>query len=135
MAQAPIRIEGLAEFRRELRAAGAKFPREIAKANREAADIVATTARGKAEAQGGVARKAAPSIRAGGTQRAGIVRAGGDRYPYYFGSDFGSVRFKQFPSFLKGGRIVYPSWAEKRPVILERHGEALERALKGAFPL
>lgn len=68
MADAAISVEGLTEFRKELRELGKMFPRELTKIHKEIATVVADKARSNATAMGGQQRHAASKIAGRATQ-------------------------------------------------------------------
>jgi len=154
-----IEVQGLAEFRRALRAAGGQFPKEMRQANIDAAELVVPEARRRApkgphEGKPAV-QPVADSIKAGGTQRAGYVAIGGARSPhapvYEFGGtiprrgqDRSTVAKIQarHGSFEKAGLAVtrvqarpylYPAIAAKTDEIIEAYGEAIDRLTHQAF--
>lgn len=63
MAQPAVEIKGLKEFRRDLKAADAEYPKALRKANKVIADEMAKAAQARASSMGGVRAKAASSIR------------------------------------------------------------------------
>lgn len=135
MAGESIKVEGLTDFRRELKALDASLPKEIQKANKRAAEIVADKARASFAARGGVAPKVAPSVKALASQRYAAVRIGGPQYPYAMGAEWGSNRFRQFdPSRGKQGYSLYPTIRKERDAIVDRMGDALEDIARRAFP-
>lgn len=124
-----VRIDGLIELQRSLREIDKTLPRELRKINLEAAKKVQTTAEGTARSLGGVQAKAADSIRAMAEQRGAMIRIDANKYPYAFGAEFGSIRFKQFPAF-KGsgadaGYFVWPSIRAERDEIVQMYDEKL----------
>lgn len=63
MAQPAVSIPGLRDFRRDLKAVSADFPKALRVAHKQIAADVATAARGKAASMGGVRAKAASKIK------------------------------------------------------------------------
>lgn len=108
-----VRVEGLDDLRRALKAAGDTAPRELTAASKDVATFVADDARGVAEGLGGVAAKVAPSIKGSGTTRGGSVTLGGASYPMAAGAEFGgqgrptTQQFK--PHLGRTGYFVYPT--------------------------
>lgn len=141
-----IRVEGLRDLQRALRAVDAALPKELRQANKEAAEVVAGAARANFAAGTGVAPKVVPSVKALAQQRSASVKIGGARYPYALGSEFGGGKYgpgnptprgghtTQFPPFKKSGYALYPAIAEKRDEVVEAYAEALGRVAKRAFP-
>jgi hypothetical protein len=134
----PVRVEGLAEFQRALKAMDDKLPRELSKANKAAAEMVATKARAKASAQGGVAAKAAPNIKAAAEQRRSKITIGGPKAPYGLGAEFGgqgrpsTMQFK--PHRGREGYALYPTIRDTETEFMELYGKALDELTRRAFP-
>lgn len=89
-----VLVDGLADLRRELRAASAEAPKALQVANKQVATRVADRARsaygGEHQAKSG---RGAASIRARATQTGASVVFGGPRAPYLPGQEFGARRF------------------------------------------
>lgn len=94
--RAAIQVEGLREFRRELRSVDDKWPKVLKRAHQEAADLAAEYARGGADAEGGVVAKAAFSIRAAATTTGGRLRWGGRGFEFADGAFFGALQYQRF---------------------------------------
>lgn len=109
-----IKVEGLAEFTRNLKRLDADLPKMQRKALNAAADIVLDYARPKIPRRSG---RAAASLKAKSTQTAVRVAAGGTKAPYYpwldFGGRVGRKRSVKRP-FIGEGRYIYPALAAKR---------------------
>lgn len=124
MAEA-IRVEGLAEFSRNLKRLDAELPKALRIALNDAADVVVGHARPRIPRRRGRARA---SLRVASTRTRVRVRAGGKRAPHYpwldFGGRVGRNRSVKRP-FLREGRYLYKSYFDKRADI----GAVLERAL------
>lgn len=110
----PIRIEGLAEFSRNLRKLDSDLPKALRVAMNQAADLVISDARPRVPRKTG---KAQASLKARSTRTAVRIQAGGPRAPWYPWLDFGgrvgrrkSVR----RAFLKEGRYLYPAYFRSR---------------------
>jgi hypothetical protein len=129
-----IDVVGLRDLQRELRALDKTMPRELRKANIEAAEVVAQATRQSFSSRPGVAPKVAASVKALGQQRNASVRIGGPKYPYAMGSNFGSIRFKQFPAVKHPDYSLYTSIRSERKEVLDTYDEALKRLTKKAFP-
>jgi hypothetical protein len=121
----PIRVEGLAEFRRNLKKLNADLPKALRIALNQAADIVVGDARPRVPRRSG---RAAASIKARSTQTAVRVVGGSARVAYYPWLDFGgrvgrnkSVR----RAFLKEGRYIYKSYFDNS----DEFAEVLQAAL------
>lgn len=110
----PIRVDGLAEFRRNLKKLDGDLPKALRIALNEAADIVVGDARPRVPTRTG---RAAASIKARSTQTAVRVVGGSKRVPYYPWLDFGGKvgrRKSVRRAFLKEGRYLYRSYFDNR---------------------
>lgn len=134
MADSRIRVDGLKELQTALRQADKDFPKELRLANKEAAEVVAAATRSSFATRPGVAPKVAASVKALAQQRNASVKIGGNAYPYAMGSNFGSIRFKQFPPVKRPDYSLYSSIADKRDETVEVYGEAVDRLMRKAFP-
>lgn len=113
----PIKIDGLAEFNRNLRKLNADLPKALRLAHNEAAQIVADWAAPRVPQRSGRARK---SVKAKSTRTESRVQGGSTRAPYYPWLDFGgkvginkSVRRQFYPD----GRYIYPGLAANRDAV------------------
>lgn len=121
----PIRVEGLAEFRRNLKKLDGDLPKALRLALNEAADIVVDGARPRIPKRTG---RAAATVKARSTQTAARVVGGSARAAYYPWLDFGGRvgRNKSVKrAFLKEGRYIYKSYFDNT----EKFGQVLEEAL------
>lgn len=133
-----IQVDGLKELQSALRAADRDFPKQLRVANKSAADLVAEGTRSSFASRGGVAPKVAPSVKALAQQRNASVKIGGPKYPFALGSEFGSIRYKQFPAW-KGngpdaGYSLYETIRDKRDDVVEVYGDALDKLTARIFP-
>ena len=126
---AGVRVEGLAEVNRALRALGGReFQAELRDAGKEIATEVAADARGKAQSLGGVAAHVAPSISASAGFTSAGVSFGGAAHPAAMGAEFGgqgrptTMQFQ--PHRGHEGYFVYPA--------IRDNGEFIERTYLGA---
>lgn len=122
-----IKIDGLAQFSRNLKKIDSELPKALRIAMNEAADVVVQAARPKVPKRTG---RAARSIRVASTRTAVRVRAGGRRAPYYSWLDFGGRvgrRRSVIRPFLKEGRYLYKEYFDLRDSGELR--QVLERAL------
>lgn len=109
-----IRIEGLKEFRRDLRRLDKSLPKGIRVAGNEAAQIVVKAAKPRIPRRTG---RAAGSVRVASTGTAARVSGGGARVPYYPWLDFGGRvgrRHQTKRPFLKEGRYIWRAFADHR---------------------
>lgn len=108
-----VRVHGLAELNRAMKAIGPDARRDLKKTNLKVAQFVADDARAAAFSLGGVAAKTAPSITAAGRVASAGVSFGGGSYPFAMGAEFGSYRFHQFKPWRGNGSdagyFVYPA--------------------------
>jgi hypothetical protein len=118
-----IRVEGLAEFSRNLKRLDAELPKALRIALNDVADVVVGYARPRIPRRRGRARA---SLRVASTRTRVRVRAGGKRAPHYpwldFGGRVGRNRSVTRP-FLREGRYLYKGYFEKRAdmaLVLER---------------
>ncbi len=112
-----VRVEGLAELQRAVRAArGPSGARLLRLANKEVAETVAARARDRAESLGGVAAKVAPSIKAAAEQRYAKLSFGGARWPMAMGANFGA--YHNVPRNTRRGVVTgwnqFPEWGGNR---------------------
>lgn len=120
-----IRIDGLNEFRANLKTLDRDLPKALRVAFNAAADIVVADARPRVPSKTGRARA---SVKARSTQAFSRVSGGGSKAPHYpwldFGGRVGRNRSVRRP-FLKEGRYIYFSYYRNR----NRYVEVLEEAL------
>jgi hypothetical protein len=116
----PIMIEGLAEFRKNLKTVESGLPKTLRLVGNAGAELIVDWARPRVPSDSGRARA---TVRAASTQTQGRVVGGGTRAPYYPWLDFGgrvgredSVRRQ----FREGGRYIYPGLAARRDEVHER---------------
>jgi hypothetical protein len=105
----PVKIEGLAEFNRNLRKLGSDLPKALRLAHNEAAQLVVDYARPRVPRKTG---RAAGTIKAKSTRTESRVSGGSKRASYYpwldFGGRVGPKRSVHRP-FIKEGRYLYPA--------------------------
>lgn len=114
MSEVAIKIDGLAQFSRNLKKLDSELPKALRIAMNEAADVVVSAARPKVPKRTG---RAARSIRVASTRTAVRVRAGGSRAPHYPWLDFGGRvgrRRSVIRPFLREGRYLYDVYFDKR---------------------
>lgn len=132
-----VRITGLRELRRELRAVDPSWNKELRKVNLAVAQDVAQGTQAAFQRMGGSAPKVAPTVKALASQARGQVKVGGGNSiggQVAMGNLWGSRRFRQFPSATAGGYALYPSLAKLRPDIEDRYLDMLDDLLRRAFP-
>ena len=127
-----IRVDGLREFTRSLKALDAAAPKAQRKALNDAAEIVLGYARPRVPKRSG---RAAASLKPRSTQTAVRVAAGGSRAPYYpwldFGGRVGRRKSVRRP-FIGDGRYIYPALAAKQEEFLAAMSAALIDAARSA---
>lgn len=121
----PIKIKGLIEFQRALKAVEDGAQKQLRVVFNAVAETVAGGARRRVPTKTG---KAKGSVKVASSQREAIVKAGGARVAYYPWLDFGGrvgIHKSVSRPFVQGGRYLYPSYDASRASI----GPALERGL------
>ena len=154
-----VKVRGLAEFRRELKAIDSDLPKQLAKANREISTHVTQKARGNARAAGGVWALAAGAITGRATASAasvGVART--SRAPMALPAFWGAkARTGWFANPLKYGEYgtQHPAWVgntweaatrtggpyvinytllEELDEVVELYGDAIDVLSSAAFP-
>ena len=114
MSETAIRIEGLAEFVRNLRKLDRELPKALRIAMNQAAQLVVDDASPHVPTRSG---RAVRSIKTVSTPTSVRVKAGGARAPYFPWLDYGGRvgrRKATRRAFLKEGRYLYPAYFRKR---------------------
>lgn len=128
----PIKIDGLAEFSRNLRKLNSDLPKGLRLAMNEAANIVVDYARPKIPRRSGRASK---SVKAQSTRTAARVVGGSKRVPYYpwldFGGKVGPKKTSSRP-FLRDGRYIYAGYSAKKAEFHEVLTKALIKVARDA---
>lgn len=129
-----IRITGLTELRKELaRLDEGEFTKELKDAHFKVATMVVEKARNGASMP--VQRKAAASLKASQTANKAQINFGGPGYPFAMGAEFGSKRFKQFPTHLgRVGYFVYPAVRALSDEVARVYLAAVDKIVARAFP-
>lgn len=121
----PIKIEGLAQFTKNLKTLDRDLPKALRMAFNTAADVVVQDARPRIPTKSG---KAKASVKARSTATASRVVGGSTRVPYYpwldFGGRVGRSKSVRRP-FLKEGRYIYRAYFSNQA----RYAELVETAL------
>ena len=129
-----VRVEGLTELRRALKAIGTDAAKVLNEASREVAGFVADDARSKAHGLGGVAARVAPTVKGSGTARGGAITLGGASHPEALGAEFGgqgrptTQQFK--PHLGRTGYFVYPAIRENADEIESAYVEKLDDLMR-----
>lgn len=103
----PIKIDGLAQFSRNLKKLDNDLPKALRLANNEAGQLIVNYAKPKVPKDSG---KAASTVKAKSTRTEGRVTGGSAKYPYYPWLDFGGRvgrRKSVSRPYLKSGRYLY----------------------------
>lgn len=120
-----VKIEGLDQFRANLKTLDRELPKALRMALNAAADIVVSEAKPKVPTKTGKARA---SVKARSTQALSRISGGGNKVPYYpwldFGGRVGRSKGIRRP-FLKEGRYIYDAYFRNK----SRYVEVLEKAL------
>ena len=131
---AGVKVTGLAELNKALKALGPEVQKELKDANFEVGSMVVDDARSIAHGLGGVAAKVAPSIKATKTQAGAAVSFGGAAYPFAGGAEFGSHRYKQFKpwrgSGSDAGYFVYPAIRQDADEIESTYVERIDALMR-----
>jgi len=138
-----VRIEGLRDFYNALRRVSDEYPATLVRANYDLAKGLVDKSRARARGEPGVARKAARSLRASRSASAAIVSAGGARYPYFWGAEFGALRYRQFQTWRGNqwgawsggpGYFLHPTIRDHAVELIEDYLSKLDRLHSQAFP-
>lgn len=108
-----IRVQGLGEFRRDLKAMGPGMEKGVKDANVELSVKATTKARARAQALGSTAAHVAGTIRPIKRLRAAGVSLGNAAHPEALGAEFGSFQYRQFQPWrgngMGAGYFLYPT--------------------------
>lgn len=132
-----VRVTGLKELRRELKALEGAWPRELQKVNKAIAELVAEGTRDKLSYMPGSAPKVVPTVKALAQQMRAVVKVGGGSTIggiVAMGNIWGAKRYPQFPAHIRGGYALYPTITENHEEITVRYLEMIDDLLKRAFP-
>ena len=132
-----VRVTGLKELRKELKAADAAFPKELQKANKKVAELVAEGTREAFSSMAGSAPKVAATVKAyasGARAQVKVGGGGGVAAEVAMGNLWGSGRFKQFPARVADGYALYPTMKARNDQIVDLYGDMVDDLLHRAFP-
>lgn len=107
----PIKIDGLAEFNRDLRKLDNDLPKVLRLAHNEAAEVVVDWVKPRVPKRSG---RAAGTVKAKSTRTESRVSEGSNRAPYTPWLDYGGKvgrRNSVVRPFIKEGRYLYPGLA------------------------
>lgn len=128
----PIKIDGLAQFSRNLRKLDNDLPKALRIAHNEAGELIVNYARPRVPKDSG---KAAGTVKAKSTRTEGRVTGGSARYPYYAWLDFGGRVGKNKSvsrPFYKSGRYLYAGLSSQFGDIMKVLNNALIDVAKSA---
>lgn len=128
----PIKIQGLAEFTRNLRKIDNDLPKAVRLAGNEAVEIVLTWARPRVPHRSGAAVR---SLKARSTRTAARAQAGGDRARYFPWLDFGGAtgpRRSVKRPFIRQGRYLWRGLAENHDKVRASMASSLVRIVEQA---
>lgn len=114
MSSSTLKVVGLNEFRKGLRGMDRGLPKSMRLALNDVANVLIDAVRPKIPRRTG---RAAASLKAASSQSAAKITVGGAKAPYYPWLDFGGRvgrRKSVVRPFLKEGRYIYPTLADKR---------------------
>lgn len=131
----PIRVDGLRELQRSLRAIDKDLGAGVKLAGNRAAQLVVDDARPRIPLGPGRGGHARDSLKVASTGKAVRVSAGGKRYPYYpwldFGGGVGPGKRSKRP-FLTEGRYIWASFADRRADVERVLDEELQTLARSA---
>jgi len=110
----PLKIEGLREFSRGLKAMDNDLPKQLRRGLNEVADEVIDLAASRVPLRTGAARR---SLKSKSTRTLVRASGGSSRVPYYPWLDFGGRVGKNnsvVRPFLRRGRYLYPAYDEMK---------------------
>ncbi len=122
-----IRIDGLRDLARSLKAVQDGLQKEIPRVLKPIAEGVASKARGRIRSRSG---KLAGSIRPFATQRAAGVRMGKKGVEYAGPNEFGG--YPAGREFIPEGRAIYPTFKDEAPKVERQVVDALEGLIRKA---
>lgn len=147
-----VKIVGMREFRRELKALGGDLPKSLRDLNRDIAEPIGAAARASFASRRGVAPKVARTVRVFGQQTGAAVQIGGSGLAgqVTMGAEFGGGKYRsgrpspgggytsQFEPWRGNDRgagySLYPAVRAGTKDILDRYGDRLEQLARRAFP-
>lgn len=129
-----VEVHGLADFRRDLRAANKKAPKAFQQTNKKVANNVADKVRSKYSARYLKTGRGAKTIRALASATKAQVALGSVGAPYVVGQNFGSTRYRQFPPKATPDHFLYATIEEEMPGIHDDYLDILMDTLDEAFP-
>ena len=140
MPNVKIEIEGLAEWRKQIKAIDKDLVKELGQAYKAIATFIVADATAKATGLGGVAAHSAQALTATARSTDVSVKLNGDKYPWSLGGEFGGgpPRTPQFKAWrgngADAGYFLYPTIHADAQKILDAYAEAFDKVTKLAYP-
>lgn len=131
----PLKIEGLRDLQRALKALDGESQKKIRVALNDVADTVAAGASRRVPVRTGKARA---SLRAQSSQREARVMGGSKKVPYYGWLEFGGTVGRvgagggAHRRYVAGGRYIYPAYAANREPIYKAVEQAMADLVRDA---
>lgn len=142
-----IQTIGLRDLRRELKALGPQWPREMRVAEKAAAEIVAAQARTNlTRVRSLVPRAKYPradrqhwadmvrTVKSLADTTSARVALGSNRVAWALGENFGSLKYHQFPPVEAPDHGLYKAIESERPKVVDFFGDSITRLTSRAFP-
>lgn len=148
-----IRIEGIKELRRELKAIGPEWPKELRAVHKKIAEFGAARSRAVASGEGGETRHFAKSIRPRANQRQAIIAIAPAANAAFWGAKrhtgwYAKPQFHASPAQHQpwvgnswevavagqGPYAINPALAAALPQILDDYADMIDDLTKRAFP-
>jgi hypothetical protein len=110
----PIRIDGLVQFQKQLRAIDSELPKTLRVVGNAAGQLIVDWAKPRVPTRTG---RAKGSIRVTSSQRQSQVTGGGKRVPWYPWLDFGGKvgpKKSVHRAFIHNGRYIYAGYTARR---------------------
>jgi len=107
-----VRVEGLRDFARAIRAADRRFSKDLRLAHKETAEHVVQRAKVEAGRAGPQAARAATTLRSRGESLYSVVVFGSPKVPFAFGANFGAYHDRE-RNTARGSRLgwnQFPEW-------------------------
>jgi hypothetical protein len=130
-----VRIEGLREFRANLRQMDRGLARQTRVGLNEAAKIIVRAAKPRVPRGPAAGGHAAASIKASSTATSARVSAGGNRYPYYPWLDYGGnvgPADSVHRTYRREGRYIYPAFVDNRAEVEQELATQIARLAQRA---
>lgn len=128
-----LEVHGIKELQKALKEVDADLAKELRVGFNEAAKLVLDAARPKVPR--GKTGNAAASLKLRSTQRTAGIATGGTKAEYYPWLDFGGSVGRRGATkrpFIKTGRYIFPTLADKRPQIEAKVDEVMATLAKKA---